>query len=137
MLQTVWLNNQNLMCRWISETPCISWQSKMQFTQECGWYWWHVWVMRLSSFFSILHGYADTLTDQHILNSLHLVGRLIDGSYNTVKEEATVIHYKIGHDILNKTFMFVDGVHPKYSICWGNQKMANESQRQFMSQWER
>ena len=53
------------------------------------------------------------LNDVNILTLSPLLEMLLDGSFEEL--EKTVVPYKIGEEIFDKLFIFVDGIYPRYS----------------------
>jgi len=69
----------------------------------------HLWFWHAS------FGYAGSLNDLNILNLTLFLDSLLDGSFEKMEEDANIVPFKIGDDVLNQLYVLVDGIYPRYS----------------------
>ena len=61
-------------------------------------------------------GYAGSFNNLNILNLLHFLECLVDGSFKTLEEEAAgIVPFDVGGENFNALFALVDGIYPIYS----------------------
>ncbi|KAG7372191.1 plant transposon protein [Nitzschia inconspicua] len=66
-------------------------------------------------FWHASYGYTGNIGDLNILAQSPLLERMVDGSFHTLENEASVVPFKIGDQEFTKCFIVTDGIYPKFS----------------------
>lgn len=66
-------------------------------------------------FWHASYGYTGNIGDLNVLAQSPLLERMVDGSFHTLENEASVVPFKIGDQEFTKCFILTDGIYPKFS----------------------
>ncbi|KAG7351020.1 plant transposon protein [Nitzschia inconspicua] len=66
-------------------------------------------------FWHASYGYTGNIGDLNVLAKSPLLERMVDGSFHTLENEASVVPFKIGDQEFTKCFILTDGIYPKFS----------------------